>query len=909
MRKSQIKLLLVVGALMLSTTVSAVGMGGINVSSALGQPLKADIELVAVTKAEKSSLVARIASPEAYKSAGLEYPFGNKFKFQVESRTDGEPYLKVSSVQPINDPFVTILVELTWSSGKLLREYTFLLDPPGYVPEQPAQAVVQAVAPAVQIAASGASAALAEAETASGVPVTPAETALGVPPASLETPATSGVPAAPTEATTASGVPSAPAEAAAKPAIAAPVTGGVTTGSLVVQPNKEWLVVHPGDTMTKIAEQYKLADISLERMLIALYRANVDEFEGKNINRIRAGKILRLPKPEDAENVTQTEAKREIRAQAADWNAYRQQLASTAAISREPEAVQQIATGKISSTVADKAPVAKESAREVLKLSKGEAPGDQVATGAGGTPASAQDRKNAAQEDTIAKAKAAKEEQMRTAMLEQNMKAMEELAKLKAELAQAQAKVQAPTPAPVTAVPKFVMASPAAAASAVPAASAVNVAKSKPKEVTEPSLVDQLLALLDQILGQPLYLAGGVVALLVVGGLGFMSRRPGGLGALFAIFKSRKKKSSFDIGAEDSDGISEDIGSTSGRITAPVSPSPDTGDFTRPPVAQAEAAASQTDNVDPISEADLFLNFGRDAQAEEILKEALKNTPNNHQIHLKLLGIYSNRKDTSAFAAIASELKDSGDEYAWQEATAMGRELDPGNPLYGGSGGMGDSGTTQMAALASAGSPVAPPSGLDFDFDLGALSGKAAPSPEQDFLNDASKTVIMSAGDMATIQQPSTMDFDVTSAAASEPTKVPNLDELIFDVTGSHAAMPAAQPEASKPAVTAHADDGVMEFTMDFPVKAAAKPAPAAQAAEADLAAISLDLGEFTTSAVSAAGGKDDRWHEVATKLDLAKAYQEMGDADGVREILAEVLNEGDTEQQDAAKGMLKQLG
>ena len=170
----------------------------------------------------------------------------------------------------------------------------------------------------------------------------------------------------------------------------------------------------------------------------------------------------------------------------------------------------------------------------------------------------------------------------------------------------------------------------------------------------------------------------------------------------------------------------------------------------------------------------------------------------------------------------------------------------------------------------------------------------------------------MSAGDMAAAQQPATMDFDVTGAssafpAAGEPAAAPNLDALIFDVTGSHPAMPAAQPEAAKPAP---ADDGAMEFTIDFPVKdMAEKPAPAAQAAVAGLAGISLNLDETAAPKGPAAGVRDDHWQEVATKLDLAKAYQEMGDADGVREILAEVLNEGDAEQQEAAKAMLKQLG
>lgn len=916
MRKSILKLLWVVVALMLSTTVSAVGMGGINVTSALGQPLKADIELVAVSKAEKSSLVARLASPEAYKSAGLEYPFGNKFKFEIQSRADGEPYLTVTSAQPLNDPFVTMLVELTWSSGKLLREYTFLLDPIGYVPEQPAQAAVQAVAPAVQVAASAVPAAPAETAATSAVPAVAAEAAAasGTPVVGVEATAASGVPAAPAETAVASEVPAAPAETA-KPAAAEPTTGGVATGSISIPANKEWLVVQRGDTMTKIAEQYKLAaDISLERMLVALYRANVDEFDGKNMNRIRAGKILHLPKHEEMESVTQSDAKKEIRAQAADWNVYRQKLASAAAISKEPQPVQQVATGKISSSVADKAPVAKESAREVLKLSRGEAPGDQAATGAGGSPVSAQDKKNAAQEDSIAKAKAAKEEQMRTALLEKNLQDMQRLAQLKSEAA---ALAQPPS----VAASGVVVATPLAAASGVAAASAAKpapVAKPKPKVVEEPSLLDQMLALFNQILGQPLYLAGGAGALLVLGGLGFILKRPGSLGAML---KWRKKKPTFKDAAElDTGGTSKDIGSISGHMTAPVVPSPETGDFTRPAAAKTEAT-SQTDNVDPISEADLFLNFGRDAQAEEILKEALKSTPNNHQIHLKLLGIYANRKDANSFSAIARELKDSGDEYAWQEAVAMGRELEPANPLYG-AGGKEDAkentGATQQAMAPSAtpapaDMPATPASGLDFDFDLGALSGKAAPMPEQDFLGEAGKTVILSAGDMAAVQQPSTMDFDVTAAASpsvpagGEPAVAPNLDALIFDVTGSHPAMPAAQPEAGKPA---QADKGAMEFTIDFPVKdMAEKPAPAAQAAEAGLAGISLNLDEPAAPGGPAAQGRDDHWQEVATKLDLAKAYQEMGDADGVREILAEVLNEGDVEQQETAKTMLKQLG
>jgi pilus assembly protein FimV len=850
---------------MLSTTVSAVGMGGINVASALGQPLKADIELVAISKAEKDSLVARLASPEAYKNAGLEYPYGNKFKFQIENRANGEPYIKASSAQPVNDPFVSLLVELTWSSGKLSREYTFLLDPPGYVPEQPAQAEVQAVAPEVQAAAPAvaASAVPAVPEEAAATPVEQAAPVVAVTPAEQAAPAeTAAKPeeqAAPAEtaakpeeqaAPEAGFTPAkqaAPAETAAKPEEqAAPETAAVPA-------IKEWLTVQRGDTMYKIAEQYKLGDMNLERMLIAIYRINADRFDGRNMNRIRAGKILLLPSQQELMSVSLPDAVKEIHAQAADWNAYRQKLASAAAVSNQSQAAQQIASGKINSSIADMAPVAKESAKEVLKLSKGEAPGDQVGTGADGKSMSAQDKKNAAQEDATAKNKALKEGQERTALLEKNLQDMQRLAQLKAEAA-----AQAPPPGNAAAK---------AAVSEVTATSAVKptpVAQPKPKQVKpEPSL-------LDQVLDEPLYLAGAAAALLVLGGVGYMLYR-------------RKKKYSYEDLSESSD----DVGEITGRITAPVFPSPETGDFTSVAAAQA-MAASQSDNVDPISEADLFLNFGRDVQAEEILKEALQNSPNNHQIHLKLLGIYANRKDANSFSTIARQLQDSGDGDAWQQASAMGRKLEPNNPMYGGAGTIEDAGsaTMQMTAFKATPEPENVPkahaSALDFDFDVSQSSAKAAPSPEQDFFGDLEKTSIMSAGGKLTAQ----------------------VAEMDFDVTSTNPSMPSMK-SASKPA-----DDGGMAFTLDFPVEnIAGKSAPVAQPAAVGLAGISLNFDDAAAPSGSAAGNKDDHWQDVATKLDLAKAYHEMGDASGAREILEEVLREGDAEQREAAQTLFDQLG
>jgi pilus assembly protein FimV len=856
-RKSLLKLLGVVVALMLSTTVSAVGMGGINVSSALGQPLKADIELVAISKSEKDSLSARLASPESYKNAGLEYPYGNVFKFQIESRANGQTYIKASSAQPVNDPFVSLLVELTWSAGKLSREYTFLLDPPGYVAEQPAKTQVQAVAPEVQSVSPSAIGSAAPAAPEGSAVTSALQPAPVVEVSPVEQPSSAKAAAASEEQTT-------PMETAAKPeeqAVPVEIEQEQVALPAAAVP-KEWIEVQRGDTMYKIAARYKLAEMNLDRMLVALYRANADKFDGRNMNRIRAGKILQLPSQQELASVSLPDAIKEIHAQASDWNAYRQKLASAAPVSNQVQDAQQVATGKISSSIADMAPVAKESAKEVLKLSKGEAPGDLVGTGAGSKAMSEQDRKNAAQEDAIAKNKALKEAQERTAMLEKNLQDMQRLAQLKAEAA-ALAKTPTPAPTPVPAP------APAVAKSAVSVTTSIAkpppaVIQPKPTQVkTEPSLMDQ-------VLGEPLYLAAGAAALLLLGGIGFML--------------NRRRKKNFWI--EDAGESSGDIVEIAGHMTAPVAPSPDTGDFTQ----SQTAASAQTDNVDPISEADLFLNFGRDVQAEEILKEALQSTPNNHQIHLKLLGIYAARKDANSFSTIARQLQGSGDDDAWQQAVAMGRKLEPNNPMYGGgSRSMEDTGsaTAQVPAFNMTPEPENVPkpqaSVLDFDFDVGASEQQDAHSPEQDFLDATQRTSIMSA-DGSLTPQVEEMDFDITSTSPRTPSE----EEAVAD----------------KPA-----DDGGMPFTLDFPVEKETEKPAAAAIPDIGFAGINLNFDEVPAPGTSAAENKGDQWQEVATKLDLANAYREMGDASGAREILEEVLREGDTEQREAAQNLIVLLG
>jgi pilus assembly protein FimV len=885
----------------------ATGLGGINVSSALGQPLRAEIDLVATAKLDKSSLIVRMASVDAFKNAGLDYPYSiPKIKFQVDERPNGDLFVRASTVQSVNDPFVTLLVELVWPSGKMLREYTFLLDPADYKPAQPKAEEVKPIEPVL-----AAPVVAPVPEVAAEEPVMPA--AASEPAAAeAQAPVTEAAPAAAEPAVAEGGAaePPVPLEQVQSEEQQAPAADAATTEQALTQEeaapeaksqpeqdalskeeaiaeatgsamtSAEPVKVKRGDTLSKIAARIKPADVSLERMLVALYRENAALFDGHNMNRIRAGKILSIPQEDAVAMLPQADAEEEIRAQAADWNAYRQKLAAVKA-SAESHADKQEAAGAISTAVTDKAVADKEPTKEVLKLSKGEAPSDKAA-GSGKT--SSEEKAIAKEEDAIAKNKALKEAQERTALLEKSVKDMQRLAELKKDTA-------ASAPAGTVTL----------AGSSPQAASGVQEAKPKPK-VVEPKVVEQP-SLVDQLLEDPLYLAGGAALLLALGGVGFMVARRGKQGGAKKEPKPKKKDK-------------EDIGSTTGRIAAPVPPSPETGDFTSAALAAAAAspvaAHAEVEEVDPIGEADLFLTFGRDAQAEEVLKEALKKSPNNIPVKLKLLSIYANRKDTNSFLGYAREIKESGDVAAWEQAASMGRELEPSNPFYGGAGETPDT-TGNRSAQAAA--PA-----VDFDLGFGATTTAKIPPNQSTVVMEApsqEKTATLTSDDLRAAVESTPMDFDITgtnpriggnaNAIDNEATAVMNMDDLVFDVTATHAGAPMA---AAAPAA-APAADGGLTFTLDFPLDTPAAPAAKAAAPAADLGfgGISLDLDNLGGAApAAAAGGKDEHWHEVATKLDLAKAYQEMGDAAGAREILEEVLRDGDAEQKDTAQKLMQQL-
>ena len=424
-RQLKLKKIVAATALVFSSAVLvcpayAAGLGRINVTSGLGQPLRAEIDLTSVSRDEAGSLAARLGSPAAYRDAGRDFNASlMNVRMAVERRADGQYFVRLTSNTPVNDPIVDLLVELTWANGRLLREYTFLLDPVDMRPAQP---------PAPPPAAPEPKPAPPVAQPA------PAPTAPA--PAPVATPA--------------------PVRPTAQPK-AAPVGGSYE--------------VKKGDTAGKIARQARADGVTLDQMLIAIQRANQDAFVGGNVNRLKSGVILSIPDREAAAAVAPADANRLVAAQSADWKSYSAKLATgaQAAPAAKPVPEKREARGRITARVEDK--VAPGAAGDQLKLSKAD-----PAAAAKGAP-----KPRAGAEDRISKERELRDTKARQAELERNVKDLQKLAEIKNQsLADLQKGAQAKGPqvaqGPVTAPPAAPAAPAAAAKAEAPKAASVAAA-------------------------------------------------------------------------------------------------------------------------------------------------------------------------------------------------------------------------------------------------------------------------------------------------------------------------------------------------------------------------------------------------------------------------------------------------
>ncbi|TAK85098.1 MAG: hypothetical protein EPO12_03740, partial [Aquabacterium sp.] len=408
-------------ALLLPLNSWSLGLGRLAVQSSLGEVLRAEIDISSLTPEEASNLKVKVASPETYRAAGVDYnsvlPSTN---ISLQRRADGRAYLRLVSDRPVQEPFVDVILELSWSTGRLVREYTLLFDPP----TTRAQAPAPSTAPSISAAPSPAPAA---APSPAPAPAAAAEATAPAAPSPARTAETASRPAetprapapAPAVAEKAEKKPARPATAPAPAPVAKEPQAAESA-----KDESDTVRVRRGDTLSRIAGRNLRSGVSLDQMLVGLYQANPEAFAGNNMNRLKSGVVLNVPDADKLKSLSTGEARRVIQAQSADFNTYRQRLAG--AVPATPvDGAQRQASGKVEAEVQDRKQSAAP-APDKLTLSKGGA-----VTGA-------------TAEDKLAKERAKKDSATRVAELSKNL---EDLKKLQGAASAPTAKTPAPAPA------------------------------------------------------------------------------------------------------------------------------------------------------------------------------------------------------------------------------------------------------------------------------------------------------------------------------------------------------------------------------------------------------------------------------------------------------------------------------
>ena len=915
----------------------ALGLGEVTLQSALNQPLVAEIELLEVRDLASNEVIPTLASPEAFNKAGVDRQFFlTDLKFTPVLKPNGKSVIRVTSSKPMREPYLNFLVEVLWPNGRLLREYTVLLDPPLYTP--------QSVIPA----------------TAQMPVATPAPAPRVQTPAPAPRPATAAVqPVAP----------AAPAAPAAKP----------------LEGNEYKTTAN--DTLWEIAQRARSGG-SVHQAMLAIQDLNPDAFIGGNINRLKSGQVLRLPDEQQVKSRAQGEALAQVAEQNAAWREGR----SVAASARQLDAT------KRTSAAATPAKVETGDSLKLVAADSGKATAGSD-KGAADSKALT-DKLAVTQESLDSSRRENDELKGRMTDLQSQLDKLQRLiqlkddqmAKLQADLA-AQGQVPAVAPAvpetpvaetpvaPVEPAPEAAPQDPAAATPVVPAATGETdfnyseepavqpeaaapvavepapIAAPEPAPVTPAAPVVEAPVVaepqaessaIDDLLANPMLLgaAGGGALLVLLVALMMLSRRN-------ALKEAELQESlAADEGSSDL-GVGLDLPDDSFAGMA------DDLDGQQVDLPSEERVTAQTG--DALGEADIYIAYGRFPQAAELLQGAINDEPQRSDLRLKLMEVYAEMGDRNGFARQDSELREIGGSAA---------ELDQIKARY-----------PAMAVAAGAGLAAAATAEENLDsFSLDDLaldepSPKAATGDQDDAfdlsLDDLESELdrdLQAAGNTASLDDLDSLslddDLDFSSPVEQADSKdddlgfdlsLPGSSDSDLDLSGDLADFSLDLDTPDKPAAAAEDDfllslddepsaapvvaepgfdlpdeqaSGDFDLSADFDLslneEAPAQPSNDSFAAQLDEVSAELDLlsddldqpaglDEPASAATSSMDNDDDfdflsGTDETATKLDLARAYIDMGDTEGARDILDEVITEGNEGQQSEARELIAKL-
>ena len=878
------------------TPASALSLGRLSVQSALGETLKADIDVTSLTPDEAANLRVKVAPPDAYRIAGVDYnPVLPSTSVTLQRRADGTPFLRITSDRPVQEPFVDVILELSWSSGRLLREYTLLFDPPSTA-KAPAPTTPAA------IAAAPAPARASRAEPAQA-------------PATAAADAASRAEAR--RAAAASAAADAASKAAARRAAApAPTPSPAPSSDSAQTAEGSQYTVRPGDTLSGIATKLQVSGVSLDQMLVGLYQGNSQAFAGNNMNRLRAGAVLNVPSQDKLASIDERQARRTILAQSANFNAYRQRLASAVPEqTRAPESSRK-ASGDVKAGVEVRTGTENQP-KDALKIVPG-APAKSAA---------------AAADEKVIKDRANQELADRRAEAERNRTELNKVlaasgvkpgasapgAVLPApvvSVASAPAVKASEAIAAVTAPPQVasepLIAPPPASAPAVAASmpEAPPVAASRPPLPMDPVTAEEP-SLLDSLSENPLLLPGAGLILAILAGLGYyrLRGRSKDEAGVTSFLESRMHPDSF-FGASGGQRVDTRDAAASG--------SPSSMSYS---LSQIDAIG----DVDPVAEADVYLAYGRDLQAEEILKEAMRANPERLAIRTKLLEVYAKRRDTKGYEMLAGELYGltGGQGEDWLRAQELGRSIDPENPLYepGGQPGAGLAGNLPREPLGASTMPqsvVPSPSRFGTAAGLGAagVAGAAAAASVPDLDLDAIVDTPAPSFAAPRVAAPAVdeVDLDISLPAP--------MDDLPSVAGGYVSAADASFVDSRQPDAGPDSGSGMIDFELhDLPdiSEPTLSAAAATSASKVDFDGLSLDFDLNPTQSPAPDSivdeypvlldGTEDDGDPLARKVDLAKEFLDFGDKESARDMLQDVIEKTDSAELKArAQSMLDGL-
>jgi pilus assembly protein FimV len=920
----------------------ALGLGEIHSQSALNQNFKAEIDLLSVKPDELSDVRVSLASPEAFTKAGIERLFMHStLKFTPSLTADGRVVVVVSSKDPVREPFLNFLVEVNWPKGRLLREYTVLLDPPVTLDRAPAR---------------------------------------------MEAPRTT-------------------TRAVVQPSRVSQPRAMVTSSyTSAAGGGREYGPIQLHDNLWSIAKGMRQEGETIEQVMMALHRYNPDAFIRDNVNGLKVGRILRLPEGADVTSVSHREARKEFLAQTQEWRENQQASAvaptatgtsTTAGAAPEPTDRLELASSRPedAAEAQDREGKAETGGQERLQQELMLLKEENVSARQENEVLQSRVRDLEAQIKDIQRLLTLKSDQLTELqtvqqIVEEKSEALEAaqeeavqegVAPEETEVATAEPEMETPVEEVASAIPTTAaeavvpvpegtvieevnieaviaeamqteqaaqtpMAEPEVTAQPMPgeettAQPSVQTAIAEPPAQPQAEPTPEAMApepkkpsgFLDILTGNPTLMG-------MLGGVGLIL-----LGLLWLIMRRRKEAEaefaeSILVTPEAGAGeAGQGIGSS---VNEPTDETSFMSDFSP---SDIDALQDETGEVDPLSEADVYIAYGRYQQAEELIKQAIDQNPLREELKHKLLEIYYSSKNSVQFNKLAGELKEAGLERdkpdIWSRIVTMGKELDPANALFAAAGAAGAAAAASSLAeddkelddlglslgsefntegLSTGGEATTEAQGGELDsMDLSGLDNldnldqmdsvamESEMALDSEFLNnlesETEETPVMEKGgldfDVGTLDEPDTTE----APAASDDT---DLDAISFDLDETPV------DEASTPVElglddSQNLDDLDLEslekelemLSGDFDAQ---PESPVEPAAEADNMLSLEPMDEADGEAIDF-----DSTDEVATKLDLARAYVDMGDAEGARSILEEVVNEGTEEQKQQAQELL----